>query len=384
MDFSFTKEQIQICKVIEELCDRYLNTDVFLDDKLCRFRKDKWDRVAEAGVLGLPFPQEYGGTGQGMLTTALAIRTFAQKCKDEGLTFSVCAQMTATQVPIWVFGTEEQRQKYLTVLVEGKYIGSSVISEPGVGSDSSAMTTFITKDENFYMLNGVKNFATLAPESDILVVYGKHKNGIRMLDVSSFILEKSKGEYEIGQIFEKTGLRSSPMSEVILKDCKIPKERLLGCERQGMKIFFKAMLWERIMVSAYHVGAMEQQYEEVFKYANQRKQFNKKIIAFEGVYDKLVNMRIKIETSRLMLFKVCEDYDNGNCEMYKASMLKLHTSECKVQNSFDAVNILGAYGYVKESMIEKQMRDSLASKIYSGTSEMQKKIISENLEEIYG
>ncbi|WP_410511178.1 acyl-CoA dehydrogenase family protein [Paenibacillus sp. BR2-3] len=383
MNFSVTEDQKQICGLMEELCDRYLNDGVYADDAQCTFRRDKWARLAETGLLGLPFPAQFGGSDQGMLTTALAIRTLAQKCRDEGLVFSVCAQMSATQVPLWLFGTSEQQENYLTPIIEGRYIGSSVITEPGAGSDSSAMTTTVEKLQNGYLLNGVKTFATLAPESDVLIVYGKHKSGIPMLDVSAFVLEKQLDEYAIGQVFEKMGLRTSPMSEVILNHCQLPPARLLGRERHGMDIFFKAMLWERIMVSAYHVGAMEQQYEEVYQYANRRKQFNQRIIAFEGVYEKLVNMRIRIETSRLMLFKVCEDFDQDRREMYRASMLKLHTSESKVQNSLDAVQIWGAYGYVKESVVEKQMRDSLAAKIYSGTSEMQKKIMLDHLGELY-
>lgn len=383
MDFSYTEEQRQICGLMEECCERYLNDGVYADDESGTFRRDKWSRLADTGLLGLPFPAAYGGAEQGMLTTALAIRSLACHCHDEGLVFSVCAQMSAAQVPLWLYGSEEQQARYLAPLIEGRFIGSSVITEPGAGSDSSAMTTSVEKDPEGYILNGVKTFATLAPESDILLVYGKHANGLPMLDVSAFILEGRQQEYEIGQVFEKMGLRTSPMSEVLLNRTRIPAHRLLGRERQGMGIFFKAMLWERIIVSAYHVGAMEQQYEQTYQYAGQRKQFGQAIRSFEGVYDKLVQMRIRLETSRLMLYKVCEDFDQGRCGMHSASMLKLHTSESKVQNSLAAVQIWGAYGYVKESPPEKQMRDSLASKLYSGTSEMQKKIMLEGLGEAY-
>ncbi|AZS14177.1 acyl-CoA dehydrogenase family protein [Paenibacillus lutimineralis] len=384
MDFSLTEDQKQICDLMEELSLRYLNVGVYTDDKHASFRRDKWAKIAETGLLGLPFPEACGGADQGMLTTALAIRTLAQKCQDEGLVFSVCAQMSALQVPLWQYGTVEQHNKFLAPLIDGRYIGSSVISEPGAGSDSAALSTLIRKTADGYELHGIKTFATLAPEADCLLVYGKHPGGIPALDVSAFILEKEGQEFEIGQIFEKMGLRTSPMSEVILNCTSVPPERLVGRERQGMSVFFKAMLWERIMVAAYHVGAMEQQYEEVYKYACERKQFGQRLLDFEGVYGKLVNMRLRLETSRLMLFKTCDDFDRGFQEMHRASMLKLHTSESKVQNSLEAVQIFGAYGYVKESAVEKQIRDSLAAKIYSGTSEMQKKIMLEGLGELYG
>ncbi|MEK3904697.1 MULTISPECIES: acyl-CoA dehydrogenase family protein [unclassified Paenibacillus] len=383
MDFSYTEEQRQICSLMEECSGRYLNDGVYEDDEHGTFRRDKWSRIADTGLLGLPFPERYGGAEQGMLTTALAVYSLARHCHDEGLVFSVCAQMSAAQVPLWVYGTGEQQTRYLAPLIGGRFIGSSVITEPGSGSDSSAMTTSVEKLADGYLLNGVKTFATLAPEADILLVYGKHANGLPMLDVSAFILEAQQEEYRIGQIFGKMGLRTSPMSEVLLNQTRIPADRLLGRERQGMGIFFKAMLWERIIVSAYHAGAMEQQYEQTYHYASKRKQFGQAILSFEGVYDKLVQMRLRLETGRLMLFKVCADFDQGRCGMHSASMLKLHTSESKVQNSLAAVQIWGAYGYVKESAPEKQMRDSLASKLYSGTSEMQKKIMMEGLGEGY-
>ncbi|WP_238651981.1 acyl-CoA dehydrogenase family protein [Paenibacillus piscarius] len=383
VEFSYSEEQRQICSLMEECCDRYLNDRVYADDASGTFRRDKWSRIAETGLLGLPFPASHGGAEQGMLTTALAVRALARRCEDEGLVFSVCAQMSAAQVPLWIYGTKEQQTRYLEPLIDGRYIGSSVITEPGAGSDSSAMTTLVEKHQEGYLLNGVKTFATLAPDADVLLVYGKHANGLPMLDVSAFLLEAGQQEYSIGQVFAKMGLRTSPMSEVLLNQTRLPPHRLLGRERQGMGIFFKAMLWERIIVSAYHVGAMEQQYAQTYQYASRRKQFGQAILSFEGVYDKLVQMRIRLETGKLMLDQVCEDFDRGRCGMHSASMLKLHTSESKVQNSLAAVQIWGAYGYVKESPPEKQMRDSLAAKLYSGTSEMQKKIMLEGLGEGY-
>lgn len=382
MEFSISDEQLQICNIIKNLCEKYLNLDIFEDDKNYTFRRDKWKKIVDIGLLGLPFDEEYGGLGMNMLTTALAIRELARGCKDEGLVFSVCAQLSATQVPIWEFGTKEQKQNYLIPLINGEMIGSSVISEPNAGSDTSSISTSIMTDEKKCVINGVKTFATLASESDVLLVYTKHSDGIKMLNVSAVILEKSKGEYEIGQIYKKTGLRTSPMCEVLLNDIHVDKNRILGPERKGMNVFFKAMIWEKILVSAYHVGAMEQQYENIYEYANQRKQFDKKIIEFEGIYKKIIDMRMRIETCRLMLYKVCCDFDNGDSGTYNSAMLKLHTSRSKLKNSLDSVDIMGAYGFIEESMVEKQMRDSLAAKIYSGTSEMQMKIMLENLGEL--
>jgi alkylation response protein AidB-like acyl-CoA dehydrogenase len=245
----------------------------------------------------------------------------------------------------------------------------------------SALNTKAVKSEGYFVLDGNKIFVTNAPVADILIIYARHPGGLKMLDISGFILEKTDGNYKVGQVFEKMGLRTSPISEVVLDNCKVPACRVLGRERLGMTIFNESMLWERILMGAYHVGAMEQQYAEVLKYANSRKQFGKKIIEFEAVYDKLIDMKIRIENAKLLLYRTCWDFDNGKRDAADVSMLKLYTSESKVKNSLNAVQTFGAYGYMKETFVEKQLRDSIAAKIYSGTSEIQKMIIAKSLEE---
>lgn len=382
MDFSLSDEQLKICQAIEELCRTNLNDNVFKHDEQCMFPRSKWDKCAEIGIQGLPIPEEYGGCGQGMLTTALAIKSLALACKDEGLVFSIVAHMATCAVPLWLFGSEEQKNVYLPKIASGESIGGNGITEAGAGSDTTSMSTSVIADSEAYILNGTKIFVTNAPEADLLIIYAKHPGGLKMLDTSAFIILKDAGDIKIGQKFEKMGLRTSTISEVILDNCRVPRDRMLGRERFGMSIFNESMVWERILMSAYHLGAMEQQYKEVLQYANIRKQFGKKIAEFESVYGKLVEMRMRIESSRLMLYKTCWDFDNGKKSMAKASMLKLHSSEGKVKNSLDAVQILGAYGYMKESMAEKQLRDSIAAKIYSGTSEMQNRIIAQGLEEL--
>lgn len=373
----FTKEQLEICEAVKELCNQRLNENIWEEDEKEIFNYQKWRAISDMGILSMPFEERLGGLGQSLITTALVVKTLAQYCKDEGIVFSVCAQLSAIQIPIWRYGTEEQKEKYLIPLMNGTKIGSSVISEPQAGSDVSSMQMQITSDSDCYYLNGTKTFATLAPVSDVLLVYGKHPNGIPMLDISAFLLEK--GEYRIGQEYEKTGLRTSPMSEVILQNVSIPKNRLVGRANWGMNIFMDAMIWEKILVSAYHVGAMEQQYQDIYQYAMHRKQFQTRIIEFESVHNKIIDMRMRLETSRLMLYDVCQRYDEGKLKKYHAAMLKMHTSEAKLKNSIDAVNIMGAYGIIKESMAEKQMRDSMAAQIYSGTNEMQKRIMYEEM-----
>ncbi|MCR3757609.1 acyl-CoA dehydrogenase family protein [Clostridium felsineum] len=377
MNIKLSEEQQVLCDAIKDTCEKYLNKDVFEEDEKEVFNREKWSKLGELGIFSLPFEEELGGLNVDAVTTTLAIYTLARYCKDEGLVFSVVAQLSATQIPLWIHGTEEQKKKYLMPIITGEKIGASVISEPEAGSDASGMEAKIRKTDKTFILDGTKTFATLSPVSDILLVYAKHPNGIKMLDISALIMEK--GEYEIGQVFQKSGLRTSPMGEVVLSNSEIPLDRLVGSERRAMSIFMDAMMWEKLLMGAYHVGAMEQQYYDVYNYAKQREQFGKPIIEFENIYNMLVNMRMRVETGKLMMFDVSKGFGKNQGDKYGAAMLKLHTAESKLKNSLEAAEIMGTYGFLKESNVEKQVRDSLASGIYSGTNQMQRRILYNKL-----
>lgn len=381
MDFNLTEDQLIICESIKELCRKKLNENTFEDDEKSNFPLKKWKICGEFGIQGLPIPEEYGGLDQDLLTTALAIRSLGCGCKDEGLVFSICAHMLTCVIPIWQFGSEEQKKKFLPLVASGEMIGGNGITEADAGSDTSAIRTKVTKEDGYYIIDGSKIFVTNGPVADLLIIYAKHPQGMKMLDISAFIIEQETEGFNIGQVFRKMGLRTAPLSEVILDKCKVPAGSLLGRERLGMKVFNHSMLWERIVMGAYHIGSMQQQYDLVLEYANQRKQFGQKIIRFQNIADKLIEMKMRIQLAELMLYKVCWNYDNNKTNLTEAAMLKLLTSEYKVKNSLDSVQIFGAYGYLKESQVEKQLRDSIASKIYSGTTEIQRKIISENMGE---
>lgn len=377
MGYDKTDIQKKFDLSIQKLCEKELNDMAFEEDRDEIFNLQKWKKVARQGIMALPFPEEVSGLQADMMTTVRAIRSMARHCADEGIVFSVCAQMAANQVPLWKYGSVKQREDYLKPICEGKIIGASVISEPTAGSDTGGLKTFVDSTSDGYILNGVKVFTTLGTVADVIIVYAKHRNGIRMLDTSAFLLKR--GEYQVGQIFHKTGLRTSPMCEIILNKVKIPKDRIIGQERRGMAVFLEAMLWEKIFVSAYHLGAMERQYSIVYDYANQRKQFGHAIIENQSVYHKLVEMKIRIQTCRQMLFSVAEKFDQGKADKQHAAMLKLYSSECKIKNSLDSVALMGAYGILQENVIEKQMRDSLCARHYSGTNEMQERILLDTL-----
>jgi hypothetical protein len=379
MDFTLTEEQLDICKTVGDLSCRRLNDGVFDDDDAETFPLDKWKLCAGTGITALPVPAEYGGTGASMLTTALAIQTLGRTCMDEGLVFSICAHLCTCTVPVMLFGTQRQKDTYLSDLAQGTKIGGNGSSEDSAGSDLPAMKTTVTKGAFTFRLNGAKLFVSNGTVADIFIIYAKHSGGIRMADISAFIVEKAFPGIATGQVFAKMGLRTCPLCEIVLNDCTVPATNLLGRERFGMAVFNQSMLWERTIMAAYHIGAMEQQFAVVLNHAIQRRQFGKRIIDNQDIASRIVNMRLNIETAKLLLYKACSDHDAGHPDPAQASLLKYHAAEAKVKNSLDAVHIFGAYGYIKESIVEKQLRDSMAATIYSGTSEMQKRIITEDL-----
>ncbi|MBN1698971.1 MAG: acyl-CoA/acyl-ACP dehydrogenase [Spirochaetales bacterium] len=383
MDFTITEEQDEIRQAILTLCGKRLNHHVHEDDETSVFPSEKWKACGEFGLPGLPIPEEYGGIGLDMLSTAMAIRAFGYGCHDEGLVFSLCAHMLTCVVPVFRFGTEEQKRRFLPKLCSGEYIGGNGITEAEAGSDVSSMRTTVKKTAGGYRLEGTKIFVTNGPVANLLVIYAKHPQGMKMLDVSAFIVGTDNPGLRVGQVFKKMGLRTAPLSEIVLDECAVDENGLLGRERMGMEIFNDSMMWERVIMAAYHIGSMEQQYELTAGYASMRKQFGRSIIGFESVADRLVDMKMRIETARLLLYRVCWDYDRGKADLPDAAMVKLYASESKVANSMSASHIFGAYGYMKESRVEKQLRDSIAATVYSGTSEIQRRIISEKIRSEY-
>lgn len=384
MDFSLSQIQQDIFDLVKEVSSKKLNNNVFEDDEKQFFSREKWKACADMDIFGLPLEERYGGMGESMLTMAIAIQALGRYCMDEGLVFSACAHFCTCIVPIWQLGTDEQKDKYLPKLLTGEHIGGNGSTEADAGSDLSSMLTRVSKEGDDYCLNGAKIFVTNGPVADILILYGIHPEGIKLANMSGFIVETGTSGLSVGQVFHKMGLRTSPIAEIILNDCKIPAENLLGRERWGMLGFNKSMYWERILMSAYHLGAMEQQFDIALEHTKTRKQFDTRIKDFQSVSNKLVEMRANIETSKWLLYNTCWKYDNGIEDLSDASMAKLVISNAKVKNSLEAVQLFGAYGYMKEYMVEKQLRDSIAATIYSGTSEIQKKIISESLEKIDG
>lgn len=376
MDFSWSEDQLALRRSIVEFAQRELGEGILADDRAGTLSRAKWRKCAEMGIHGLAVPEAYGGTGHDVLTTVLALEALGYGCPDAGLLFAIGAQMWAVQAPILRFGSEAQRQHYLPKLLSGEIIGAHAITEPGSGSDTFAMTATAEKRGDEYVLNGSKTFATNAPVADLFLVFATTSPKRGFMGVTAFLIDKGTPGLTTGKAIDKMGIRTSPMGEVFLSDCVVPASARLGREGNGGTIFTHSMGWERTCILAGAVGAMERQLETCIAYAAQREQFGKPIGKYQSVSNKIVQMKVRFETSRLLLYRAAWLRANGQDATAEVAMAKLCISEAHVASSLDAIQIHGGYGYATETGIERDLRDALGSRIYSGTSEIQHEIIA--------
>jgi alkylation response protein AidB-like acyl-CoA dehydrogenase len=379
VDFAWSEEQLQLRNSVIEFARKELTDDLMARDKAGLFPRNLWKKCAEFGIHGLPFPREYGGQDTDILSTICAMEALGYACRDNGLLFGINAQIWSVQMPIHQFGTPEQKKKYLTRLCSGEIIGAHGMSEPDSGSDAFNMRTTAVHEGDFYILNGTKTFVSNAPEADVFIIFAFVDKKKGFLGISSFIVERSSPGVQVGQPISKMGLRTSPFSEIILEDCRVPAANRLGNDGDGSSIFEDSMEWERSLILANYVGFMERQLEQCISYARTRRQFDRPIGKFQAVSHKIANMKIRLETARLMLYKVAWMKTTGKSASMDAAIAKLCLSEACIQSSLDAVQIHGGYGYTTEYEVERDLRDSLGSTLYSGTSEMQRNIIARNL-----
>jgi alkylation response protein AidB-like acyl-CoA dehydrogenase len=297
-------------------------------------------------------------------------------CRDNGLVFSLNAQMWAFELPLLHFGSEEQKRQYLPRVCRGEWIGAHAVTEPEYGSDVMSMATRAVRDGDHYVLNGTKTFVTNGPIADVILAFATVNRGLRAAGVTAFVITKGIQGMTLSPSIPKMGLRTSHMGEVSFQDCRVPAEQRVGAEGAGVLIFNSAMEWERACIFASHLGAMQHLLEVTVAYAKTRKQFGVPISRHAAVADKLVDMRVAIEAGRLLLYRAGATKDAGRNAVLDAAMAKLFISEAYVRQTLASIQIHGGYGYTTEYQIEREHRDAIASTIYSGTSEMQRKIIA--------
>jgi alkylation response protein AidB-like acyl-CoA dehydrogenase len=380
VDFGWSEEQEQLRDAVAAFARRELDDDLVGRDATGEFRRELWDRCAAFGIPGLPIPPEYGGQGADPLTTMLALETLGHACRDNGLIFSLNAHMWSAAMPILRFGTDEQRKAYLPPLCDGTLIGVQGMTEPGTGSDAFALTTKATPTADGFVLQGSKTFITNAPIADVFIVFASTSPALGAMGISAFLVERGTAGLEVGAPFDKMGLRTSPMSELFFDGCEVPAEAMLGRPGNGMTIFNHSIDWERACILASAVGTMQRQVEESVAYANERVQFGQPIGHFQAVSHRIADMQVRVEAARMLLYKAGWDKERGQRAPAMASAIaKLYISEAWVQNSLDALQVRGGSGYLRESEVERDVRDALASRIYSGTSDIQRNIIASRL-----
>lgn len=380
MDYSFTPEEREFAAVVERFGRERLvpNWSQVADDGNI-FLQASWDAMGEMGLLGLPYPEEYGGSGASAVMTCLAGEGLGRAGVDAGTTLSWGAHTILCGVPIWKMGTEAQKKRYLPKMASGEWIGGFCLTEPGSGSDAASMATRAVRDGDSWVLNGSKTWITNGPNAHQFIVTAVTDPDAKpiSLGISTFIVDADSPGFRVGRKLDKLGCRTSPTSELFFEDCRIPADALLGPVNMGFVLVAKLILgWERTCLLAPALGGIWHGMETATKYAMQRKQFGRPIGSFQAIQEKIANMRVDYEVSWGLLYRVADRLDRDQPVLTQAATLKTFLSEASVRNAEEVVQIHGGYGFSKEYLVERAYRDAKLATIGAGTSEIQRGLIA--------
>jgi alkylation response protein AidB-like acyl-CoA dehydrogenase len=379
MDFDWTVEQREYYDTVVRFAQRELNEGGTGAEAAEGFPHEAWKRCATFGIQSLPLPAEYGGDDAEVVTLMAAMEALGYGCRDNGLLFALGAHMWACQDPILRFGTEAQKRRWLPGLGEGSIIAAHAMSEPGSGSDAMSLATTARREGDTYVLNGSKTFVTNAPVADLFLAFATIDRSRGFFGLTAFLLPRDAPGLTVGPPLHKMGLHSAPMSELFFDDCVVPSDAVLGRPGGGMLVFTHGMERERSLILASTVGTMQRSLERTVDHARTRVQFGAPIGKNQAVSHRIVDMALRLETARLLLHRLGWLCDEGRATAYDAALVKLHLSEVFVGNSMDALQIHGGYGYMAEYGLERDVRDALGSRIYSGTSDIQRNIAAHHL-----
>ena len=377
MDFSLSADQQTMRREIIAFARSRLSENVIERDRAQEFSRELWRECAAVGLLGLPVPEEFGGSGLDPLSSVIALEALGYGSADRGLVFSVCAHLLSCVIPVWRFGNDEQKRRYLPGLCDGTLVGVHAMTEPEAGSDAFAMRTRAEVDGEGFRINGSKTFISNATVADVIIVFAmtdpaKGFHG----GVTAFITERGAKGLTVSRKIEKMGLRTSPFGELAFDDLWVPRSSILGTVGGASRIFTHAMDWERICLFASHIGQIERLMEQAIGYARTRKQGGKAIGKYQAVSHKIADMKVQLEAARLLTYRSATRLDRSRAVALDAAMTKLFVSETLVRTALDTLQIHAGYGYTVEFEIERAVRDALGSTIYSGTSEVQRNIIA--------
>lgn len=372
MNFKLSEEHEMIRKIVRSFAEKEVAPTAAIRDESEQFDQSIFTKMAELGLTGIPWPEKYGGIDSDYLAYCIAVEELARVCASTAVTLSAHTSLACW--PIYTFGTEEQKQKYLKPLALGEKIGAYGLTEPGSGSDAKAMKTTARLEKDHYILNGSKIFITNGGVADIYVVFSQTDKG-----TTAFIIEKEFTGFSIGKKEKKLGIRSSPTTEIIFQDCQVPKENVLGNIGDGFKIAMKTLDGGRNGIAAQAVGIAQGALDAATAYAKERHQFGKPIAAQQGIAFKLADMATSVEAARLLTYQAAWRESKGLPYGKESAMSKLFAGDTAMKVTTDAVQVFGGYGYTKDYPVERFMRDAKITQIYEGTQEIQRLVISRML-----
>jgi alkylation response protein AidB-like acyl-CoA dehydrogenase len=375
LNYQLSEEQVMIKELARKVAQEKIKPYSRQWDEKEEHPQSAIEALAQADLFSICIPEEYGGMGGGLLDLCVATEEISRV--DGGVASSYAASFLG-MFPILLFGTEEQKKKYLPLIASGEKLAAFAVTEPEAGSDASAVSTMAKKDGDDYIVNGLKHFITNGGVADIYTVIVATAKGKGPRGLSAFIFEKGDGGFDFGKKEEKLGIRASVTRELVFQDCRIPKDRLLGAkEGRGFISTMKTFDQSRPGVAAQAVGIAQGALEAAVDYARQRVQFGQKISSFQGIQWMMADMATKTEAARALVYSVARSVDRGDKDIAAASAAaKLFASDVAMEVSTDAVQILGGYGYLKEYPTEKFMRDAKITQIYEGTNQIQRSIIA--------
>ena len=374
MNFTMTPENEGIRKMVREFVEKKLATTIVERDEKELFDRGIFDEMGKLGLMGLPFPEKYGGGDMDFIAYAIAVEEISRVDASTSIGMSVHTSLCSW--PIFKYGTEEQKQKYLVPLAQGTKVGAFGLTEPNAGTDVGNASTTAVRDGDFYILNGTKVFNTNGGEAEVELIFAKTNKEAGLKGMSALIIEKGSPGLSFGKKEIKMGIRASVQREVIMVNARTPAENLLGKEGDGFKIAMTALDGGRIGIAAQAVGIAQGALDAAMKYAKERIQFSKPIASQQAISFMFANMATKIEAARLLTLKAAYNKSNNLPYAKEAAMAKLFASDTAMSVTTDAVQVFGGYGYSREYPVERLMRDAKITQIYEGTSEAMRMVIA--------
>ena len=374
MDFRLSDEHKLLCEMYEKFAQNEVKPLAQEVDEEEKFPLETVKKLGRYGMMGIPFPKEYGGAGGDSLAYVMAVEELSKVCGTTGVVVSAHTSLCCS--PIYEFGTESQKRKYLPKLLSGEYIGAFGLTEPGAGTDAAGQQTKAVLDGDHWVLNGTKIFITNAGHADIFIIFAMTDKSLGTRGISAFIVERTFEGFRVGKEEKKMGIRGSSTCELIMENCIVPKENLLGDINKGFKIAMKTLDGGRIGIAAQALGIGEGAIDEAVKYVKERKQFGKRISQFQNTQFQLADMRTRMQAAKWLVYAAAMKKDSGEPYSEDAAMAKLFAAEAASEVTRQAVQLFGGYGYTREYPVERMMRDAKITEIYEGTSEVQRMVIA--------